>query len=1324
MKKIFLSLMLVMSIGSLCLAQNCDNNFPNADIATAQRIYKFDTFTEPILGGAGNSPNEIDLFFVNSSKLKETHSAWYAFEIKDPGNLTFRIKPNTPLDDIDFVLYQEQYGTWYVVGTSTSGPQLNVRRSAGQNTFIQGTVFTADDETGAKVNGADLHEWDGVSYNPLSSDGYVEALPVLAGQKFRLVVNNYFSCDGFTIYWNENNLTDAPTLKPCESLSVIPVIKHKRECEGNGEISLVVNGNGNYTYQWSTNYNGSTLVNPTPDIPYAVTITDNAGCKVTLSNLQIANYSKPRIAAIPNINLTCSAVVATALTTPSRNGQSYLWQNASTTLPSTINTLSINAPGAVSVTLIDTESACSVTQTFNVTGTIGTVPVPDISIAESLTCTKTSTTVSVKNLCAGCSMTWTSADGTGFNGAATATGTTVTVTKEGNYTAIMKNANQCSNLKQFTVVKDLTAPTFYLPTDLLIACVNPNTKITIANPNSTNNTYVWAASNGGIIQGIASGLSVTATHKGIYSVTATNASTGCKATKQVLVSEPNIMVSPTPITGGLCRGATVQFIPVVYGGQAPYTYSWSPTTALSNPAVLEPYFMSANLPASTNFVDYHIQATDAGGCISNIGLLGFPIHPKPAIVQIGANSLQNGEQLEPNITGGTASFTYKWLPNTGLNSTSIEQPIADPTTSTTYTLTVTDSKGCTAEANKVVTVNKPFINPMTDMTVCEGTQVTFSPSAIGGGLPYTWEVGVGGVFTPLATIPHVVTATTTTVYTFRVTDNYQKTHSRQVTLTVLPRPTVDLGPDITICAGKSIQLIPTIIGDKFQLDSFKWSLNSTLSSINLFAPYANPTVKTSYALNLVRRNGCTSTEYIVVYVNPLPNGHISYANGLLEAHSNAGTPSYSYLWTPGGATTPTIPLLGTSTTYGLKVTDAAGCSITATYTPPLPPPPVAIRGKVFWDFNRNGLKDAGESGIPNLGVKLLKDNAKQDSTQTDLNGGYQFTNIPSGHYRVSFNSGNYTGVIFTLKDEGNNDAMDSDAKIDGKTDIIWTNPPAFNLNHIDAGLIDVEPPTLSSIPVSVTVSSNTVWAAATNMVNMVNQPVYHDNLASVFPQTGLFGAGTEHGNNCDGKLYKMTWTPKDKFNNISLPASYSVYLKDTAPPIISLTPNNITVSCLGLDAEKNIVGITATDLVDNSVIPIVSFLTISSTIIRQVWTAKDVCNNSSIKDRYITTTTACTPNSTIQSKSSANVNSSHPIHVVAMPNPTTSMVKIELSLKEKNTAVFELYDFSGRLLWRDQTSLEDTYFLEEVDLSSLPKGIYLLRANSGTHTITERIIKQ
>ncbi len=737
---------------------------------------------------------------------------------------------------------------------------------------------------------------------------------------------------------------------------------------------------------------------------------------------------------------------------------------------------------------------------------------------------------------------------------------------------------------------------------------------------------------------------------------------------------------------------------------------------------MKPYFISANLSTSINTVNYEISVTDAGGCKSNTDNFSFTINHKPNIIGIGSSVVSQGVQISPTITGGSTFLTYQWLPTSGLNDPSLEQPVADPPSTTTYTLTVTDNKGCKSSANTTITVNKPIVTAMADISICEGAAVTLSASAIGGTLPYTWNIfgGPDGpkTFSGVTTMFYSFIPEETKTYIIQVIDANGNVSTDEVFIKVLPKPTVDLGPDITICAGKSIQLIPTIIGDKFQLATFNWIPNQTLSNNGLFVATVNPTDTTSYALNLVRKNGCTSTEYIVVYVNPVPNGHISYANGLLEAHSNAGTPPRTYEWTPSNATSATITPVSNVTNYSLKIIDAEGCTATASYTLQLP---IAIRGKVFWDFIKNGLRDGVETAVPDLWVNLLKpDNSVQSRIKTDLLGKYVFLNVPHGQYRISFDLSDYTGVVFSLKDEGNNDAIDSDANVDGKTDLIWVGSSTFDMTNIDAGLVDIEPPTISNVPMSVTVNSSVAWAAATSIIN----PTFTDNLGLVFPISNGTGAGITYGNNCLGNYYKMIWTPKDKFNNISLPASYSVYLKDIAPPIISLTPNNITVSCLGLDAQKNIVGITATDLVDNSVIPIVSFLTISSTIIRQVWTAKDACGNSSIKDRYITTTTACTPNSTIQSKSSANVNSSHPIHVVAMPNPTTSMVKIELSLKEKNTAAFELYDFSGRLIWWDQTSLEDTYFLEEVDLSSLPKGIYLLRANSGTHTITERIIKQ
>jgi len=59
--------------------------------------------------------------------------------------------------------------------------------------------------------------------------------------------------------------------------------------------------------------------------------------------------------------------------------------------------------------------------------------------------------------------------------------------------------------------------------------------------------------------------------------------------------------------------------------------------------------------------------------------------------------------LTSTVSGGTPGYTYKWLPATGLSNSLIANPIASPTVTTTYTLTVTDSKGCTRSLS--ITIN-------------------------------------------------------------------------------------------------------------------------------------------------------------------------------------------------------------------------------------------------------------------------------------------------------------------------------------------------------------------------------------------------------------------------------------------------------------------------------------------------------------------------------------------------------------------------------------------------------------------------------------------
>ena len=109
----------------------------------------------------------------------------------------------------------------------------------------------------------------------------------------------------------------------------------------------------------------------------------------------------------------------------------------------------------------------------------------------------------------------------------------------------------------------------------------------------------------------------------------------------------------------------------------------------------------------------------------------------------------------------------------------------------------------------------------------------------------------------------------------------------------------------------------------------------------------------------------------------------------------------------------------------------------------------SLGDKVWEDLNKNGLQDQGESGIPNVTVKLFDlNNNLVATTTTDQNGNYLFSNLNPGKYYVQFIK--LSGYFFSIKDASSNssDALDSDADITtgktalteltaGENDLIW-----------------------------------------------------------------------------------------------------------------------------------------------------------------------------------------------------------------------------------------------------------------------------------------------
>ncbi|MFY7884162.1 MAG: SdrD B-like domain-containing protein, partial [Dolichospermum sp.] len=91
--------------------------------------------------------------------------------------------------------------------------------------------------------------------------------------------------------------------------------------------------------------------------------------------------------------------------------------------------------------------------------------------------------------------------------------------------------------------------------------------------------------------------------------------------------------------------------------------------------------------------------------------------------------------------------------------------------------------------------------------------------------------------------------------------------------------------------------------------------------------------------------------------------------------------------------------------------------------------PVAGLGNYVWyDTDRDGIQDAGESGVPNVKVYLLNSSGvKIDSTTTNASGQYTFTGLTPGTYSVQFAVATLpSGYVISPANQGSDDAKDSD----------------------------------------------------------------------------------------------------------------------------------------------------------------------------------------------------------------------------------------------------------------------------------------------------------
>ena len=360
----------------------------------------------------------------------------------------------------------------------------------------------------------------------------------------------------------------------------------------------------------------------------------------------------------------------------------------------------------------------------------------------------------------------------------------------------------------------------------------------------------------------------------------------------------------------VCQGSGVQL-----NGTGGATYSWSPTTGLSNATIANP------IASPTINTTYTLTASNLSGC-SDTSIVKITVNPLPTanagsdvFICPGASSFLSGS--------GTGS-SYLWSPSSGLNNNTILSPTASPNETTTYTLTVNSSLGCTASDQVVVNVYAaPSVNAGPSQNVCQGNSVQLNAS---GGLTYSWSPTIGlnnsTINNPTANV------LINTTYTVSITDLNGCSGNDTVSIHILPPITVSAGNNVTICQNAATQLNAS--GGV----TYSWSPTIGLSNAAIANPICFTAATTTYSVVVTNNMGCTGSAQVVVTVlPPVAAPSISPSQPSICAGSSIqinASGSINYSWYPStglntttGSTVVASPTI--TTNYTLAGTDVNGC---------------------------------------------------------------------------------------------------------------------------------------------------------------------------------------------------------------------------------------------------------------------------------------------------------------------------------------------------------------------------------------------------------------
>lgn len=756
-----------------------------------------------------------------------------------------------------------------------------------------------------------------------------------------------------------------------EPVTVVPIITAASVIGGlniacSGDTSgtawvTVTGGTAPYTYQWSPYSSTTDTVYNIGAGPISVLVIDSNGCRklatdtITQPEPVSANYTVSSF--LGGANISCSGSVDGSITqiaigggTP---GYTYLWSPSGQT---TSNVTGLGA-GLYSVMITDT-NGCKDSLFFNLTA-------PDTLKVDLLSPT---TNGGYNISCNGALDGSITVDVTGGTGPFTytwnppvSTTSTATGIGAGKYVITIADTNGCSVTDSIT----LTEPPVL--TDKLVSKTYVGGK----------NVSCYGYTDGCITDSVFGGTppysyqwstgnpedttqTLCLVGAGSYTVTVTDAN-GCTVQNTIILTQPD-SISPNAVLSQYgpyniaCNGGTGCITLNPTGGTAGYTYYWTPGE-----------------DSSRIFCDtagtYNVLITDTNGCVSKLdftltqpdSLLGASVLSNYGGSNISCSSNCDGD-ITVLVTGGYRPYKYTWSPNVSTDST------ANGLCAGSYTITVTDSNGCSTVVTTALTAPPPLTDTLTLSDYsgypvsCAGSDGTITITVSGGTRPYQYN------WSPSVSTDSTATGLSAGTYTITVTDSNNCSVTDTVTLIApqvfsLTDSVSDFNGSNIGCNGNTDGYIYVFVNGGVAPYTHHWSTGATTS-------YLDPIGAGTYTDTITDKQGCKTTITRTLK-EPQPIAAIDSVtdrngsgvscngskNGTISVTVSGGTAPFSYDWSPNTAdTTAIVTGLGAGT-YTYTVTDANGCSATGSATI-TEPNPLTVTDSVT-DRNGNGVNCNG-----------------------------------------------------------------------------------------------------------------------------------------------------------------------------------------------------------------------------------------------------------------------------------------------------------------------------------------------------------------------------